>query len=433
MSKPLNELSATEVADAIATGATTSEAVVAACLDRIAARNVSVNAWVTVDGEKALSEARSLDRSPRRSRLHGVPVGIKDVIDTSDYRTQYNSPIYNGYQPKADASCVALLKRAGCVILGKTVTTEFANIHPAQTRNPWNVEHTPGGSSSGSAAAVADRMVPISLGTQTAGSTIRPAAYCGIFAIKPSFGSVNRTGIKPLAESLDTVGIFARSLEDLEATSEVLSSRQPAQLVERTPRVGFARTRNWGLLDRTVQDAASEFIQLLERAGATVHDVQLDPTVEDLSVDHATIMGFESARALAWEYDNFSAQLSPALLKRLYAGWSVSREDYDRILRKAGEGRQSLSEVFHQYDVLITPSAAGAAPLVTSTGDSIFNRGWTLLGNPCVALPFRKPIKGLPIGLQLVGAVDGDMALIAWAKWVQRNVAPLAGQVEMQL
>lgn len=418
MSKPLNELSATEAANAIANGSATSEALVAACLERIAASDDRILAWIALNRDAALVQARVLDRMPRRSRLHGVPVGIKDVIDTFDYPTQYNSPIYDDYQPKADAACVALLRRAGCVILGKTVTTEFANIQPAQTRNPWNLEHTPGGSSSGSAAAVADRMVPLSLGTQTAGSTIRPASYCGTFAIKPSFGSVSRTGVKPLAESLDTIGLFARSPDDLEAATEILTGRLPAASVDGPPRVGFCRTANWDKLDHAMQGALVAFTQSLERAGATVKDVEI-ATLDQLSADHSTIMGFESARALAWEYAAFPDKLSPALFQRLQAGWAVSRDQYDAVRSNAGRGREALRELFQTFDFLVTPSASGAAPLLATTGDSLFNRAWTLLGNPCLALPLKRAPNGLPLGVQLVGALENDMALIAWAKWAR--------------
>jgi Asp-tRNA(Asn)/Glu-tRNA(Gln) amidotransferase A subunit family amidase len=225
MAQPLHELSAAEAAHRIAAGSLTSEELTTACLDRIAERDSRLHAWAFVDRARALSQARLMDRTPRRGPLHGVPVGIKDVIDTADLPTEYNSSIYAGYQPKWDAACVALLKHAGCVILGKTVTTEFANNHPSQTRNPHNPSHTPGGSSSGSAASVADFMVPLALGTQTGGSTIRPAAYCGVVACKPSFNSINRAGLKFVAESLDTIGLFGRSAEDVALGLEVLSGR----------------------------------------------------------------------------------------------------------------------------------------------------------------------------------------------------------------
>jgi Asp-tRNA(Asn)/Glu-tRNA(Gln) amidotransferase A subunit family amidase len=240
----LNELGAAQVARLIETKEATAEALVSACLERIDERDDAVRAWAFINRKDAIAGARELDRMPRRSRLHGVPFGIKDIIDTEDLPTEYGSPVYRGHRPRADAACVALLKAAGCLILGKTVTTEFAQNHPSQTRNPRNPAHTPGGSSSGSAAAVADCMVPLALGTQTGGSVIRPAAYNGAFAIKPSFGSINRQGAKFVAESLDTIGIFARSVEDLAFSLEILSGRKANNMPSDTSRlrIGLCRT-----------------------------------------------------------------------------------------------------------------------------------------------------------------------------------------------
>ena len=218
-----NQLGAAQAARMMEAGQLTCEALTAACFERIAERDSALKAWAFLDGKQAIERARALDQGPRRSKLHGIPFGIKDIIDTADLPTEYNSPIYKGHRPRADAACVALLKAAGCLILGKTESTEFANNHPSRTHNPHNLAHTPGGSSSGSAAAVADFMVPLALGTQTAGSVIRPAAYCGAHAIKPSFGAINRAGAKFVAESLDTIGIFAREVEDLALALEILA------------------------------------------------------------------------------------------------------------------------------------------------------------------------------------------------------------------
>src|ERR1019366_7529934 len=240
-SPPLNDLTAAEAARRIARGKLTSEALVAASVERIAAREHEVQAWAFLDADLALKQARKLDREPPHSLLHGVPFGIKDVIDTADMQTEYNSPIYRGHQPKWDAACVAQLRQAGCVILGKTVTTEFANNHPSRTRNPHNLTHTPGGSSSGSAAAVADHMVPLALGTQTGGSTIRPAAFCGVVGYKPSFNTINRAGLKFVAESLETIGILARTAEDAALGLQILSGRAAPDFTRPhigTPRIG---------------------------------------------------------------------------------------------------------------------------------------------------------------------------------------------------
>ena len=311
----LSEITGSEAARRLAASETTSEALVAACLERIAERDEQVRAWAFIDRAAALAQARSLDRAPRRSRLHGVPFGIKDIIDTADLPTEYNSAIYRGHRPKADAACVTLLKQAGCVILGKTVTTEFANNHPSQTRNPHNGAHTPGGSSSGSAAAVADFMVPLALGTQTGGSVIRPAAYCGAYAIKPSFGAINRAGTKFLAESLDTIGIFARCAGDLALAMEVLTGRAGTRPPAGAPRIGLCRTPRWSLADAATQANVEQAARALERAGAAVRDFELPAGSAELFDRHKVIMGYETARALGWEYRNHRSELS-ATLKR---------------------------------------------------------------------------------------------------------------------
>src|SRR2546423_4080076 len=278
----LSELSAAEAARALEENKFTCEALIAACLERIAEREESVRAWAFLDRGAALAEARSLDRVPRASPLHGVPFGIKDIIDTADLPTEYNSPIYRGHRPTADAASVTLLKQAGCLILGKTVTTEFANNHPSPTRNPRDPAHTPGGSSSGSAAAVADAMVPLALGTQTGGSVIRPAAYCGTFAIKPSFGSINRAGVKPVAESLDTVGVFARDAEDLALALEVLCGFKTELQTAGHPRIGLCRTPRWSDADGATHANLEDAARRLAQAGGTVRAFELPVDSEQL-------------------------------------------------------------------------------------------------------------------------------------------------------
>jgi Asp-tRNA(Asn)/Glu-tRNA(Gln) amidotransferase A subunit family amidase len=400
-----------------------SEALVAACLERIAQREREVHAWAFLDPERALAEARQRDREAPRSALHGVPVGIKDVIDTADMPTEYNSPIYRGYQPKWDAACVALLRRAGCVILGKTATTEFANNHPAPTRNPHNLAHTPGGSSSGSAAAVADRMVPLALGTQTGGSVIRPGAYCGVAACKPSFGSINRAGLKFVSESLDTIGVFARTADELGPLLHVLTGRAIAEEQKAKPRIGLCRTPRWSDADSETHANVERAAQALSKAGARVSDFDLPRGSEALFDRHSAIMGYESARALAWEYTQFPEQISANLRPRLEAGWQVTRQDYDEVRGIARSCRRQLADALREFDFLLTPSAASAAPAsLASTGSPVFNRAWTLFGVPCVTLPFGAAANGLPLGVQLVGAFDHDMALLAWAKWAARQL-----------
>ena len=420
----LNEISATEAARRLAAGETTCEALVTACLERIAARDEEVRAWAFVDKERALAEARALDRAPRRSRLHGVPFGIKDIIDTAELPTEYNSSIYRSFRPKADAASVTLLKHAGCVILGKTVTTEFANNHPSQTRNPHNLAHTPGGSSSGSAAAVADSMVPLALGTQTGGSVIRPAAYCGAFAIKPSFGAINRAGAKFLAESLDTIGIMARAARDLALAMEVLTGRTPSAPVSSSPRIGLCRTPRWSVADRATQANIEAAAQALGKAGASVRDFELPPGSDQLFDRHRVIMGYETARALGWEYWNHGEKLSATLKARLDEGWKVPRADYDAMREHSRRCRRALAEAMREVDFLLTPSAPSEAPAsLASTGDPVFNRAWTLFGTPCVTIPHGRGPNGLPLAVQLVGGYDSDMALIAWAEWAAKTLS----------
>jgi Asp-tRNA(Asn)/Glu-tRNA(Gln) amidotransferase A subunit family amidase len=415
-----NELSAAEAARRIEAGELSAEALARACLERIERREPAVHAWAFLEPQQAIAQARELDRMPRASRLHGVPIGFKDIIDTAELPTEYGSPIYRGHRPKADAACVAILRRAGCLVLGKTVTTEFANNHPSPTRNPHDPAHTPGGSSSGSAAAVADCMVPLALGTQTGGSVIRPAAYNGTFAIKPSFGSINRQGMKFDAESLDTIGLFARSAEDLALALEILSGRRAPTFAgfSGKPRIGLCRTPRWQDADAATQANLEDAARRLAGAGAKVADFELPPGSEELFDRHKVIMGYENARALAWEYARHPDQLSATLKPRLDEGWQVSRAEYDDVREAARLCRRALAERMREVDFLITPSATGEAPRThATTGDPVFNRAWTLFGVPCVTLPFGKGAHGLPLGVQLAGPFDGDMALLAWAHW----------------
>src|SRR5690349_1107530 len=275
----LNLLSATDAARAIANGTLNCEKLVRACLDRIREREGELQAWAHVDPELALAQARERDRQSPRTRLHGIPVGVKDVIDTADMPTEYGSPIYKGNRPSCDAACVAQVRELGGVILGKTVSTEFATRHPSKTRNPRNAAHTPGGSSAGSAAAVADGMVPIAFGTQTSSSIVRPAAYCGTVGYKPSFNLVNRAGLKFLAESLDTIGVLTRTVPDAAMIVEELSGSTPARFDEvrsLEPRIGFCRTPFWDQADEATRTMLVGSIPRLSRAGAHVSEVTLD-------------------------------------------------------------------------------------------------------------------------------------------------------------
>ena len=422
--KPLHELTAAEAAAAIAAGTITSEALVTACLERIAAREERVGAWGYLDPEQALAQARARDRSPTQGPLHGVPLGIKDLIDTSDMPTCYGSPIYAGYRPAWDAASVALLRAAGAVILGKTVTTEFAMFTPGKTANPHNVAHTPGGSSSGSAAAVADTMVPLALGTQTAGSIIRPASFCGVVGYKPTHGQFSVAGIKALSQTLDTLGGFARSVVDLALLRAALVGG-PVQLsaLERTPRLGLCRTPQWSHATAATREALESASRQLAAAGAEVRDLELPAAFEHLVAAQETIQIFEGARCCSYELTMHRGQLSPKLLELLAPAGSISYADYASALTLAATCRQQLEAMFTVHDALLVPSAPGEAPAgLDATGNPLFNRMWTLLHTPAVTLPGHTGPNGLPVGVQVIGPLGMDDRLLAIAAWMHTRL-----------
>jgi amidase len=371
------------------------------CLDRIEAREPEVQAWEALDPEGALEQARRVDP---RSPLRGLPVGIKDIIDTADFPTAYGSPIYRGHRPGADAACVALLRRAGAVILGKTVSTEFAVYTPGKTRNPHDLSRTPGGSSSGSAAAVADFMVPAALGTQTAASVIRPASFCGVIGWKPSYGAVSMTGVRPIAPSLDTLGLFVRELEDVPLLMSALGA--PLIPPEGKPRLAFCRTPQWPLC---------QMPQLIEDAARSLGATEIDLPLDGLFDAQIAIMGAEAAQSMRED----RALVSPRLRELLEAGARVTPEELRAARERADAGRREIEAVFSRFDALLTPAAVGEAPGLDTTGDPAFSRIWTLLGNPAVSLPLARV--GLPIGLQLIGPRGQDERLLAAATFVART------------
>jgi amidase len=420
----LNRLSAAEAARRIAAGRITSEQLVRACLDRIAAREGEIRAWAHCDPDAAIAQARAVDRAGAKGVLGGVPVGFKDVIDTADMPSQYNSPIYRGHRPRTDAACVALVRNAGGIVLGKTVTTEFAWRVPGPTRNPHNPAHSPGGSSSGSAAAVADFMVPLAFGTQTGGSTIRPAAFCGIVGYKPSFGTINRAGLKALAESLDTIGVMARTVEDCALLVHVVSAcvvPDFAASLEHAPRIGRRRTSRWREASPDTRSLLERTASALSGRGARVREIELPPDFDRLYEDQILIMHFEAARALAWERFNHPDLLSGDLRDTLAGAAATPREQYDEAMRRARACRQALAGFFAGSDVLLTVSAPGEAPAgIETTGYSLFNRNWTLLGVPCVTIPVGRGACGLPLGVQFVGSYDDDARVLLAAEWARR-------------
>jgi Asp-tRNA(Asn)/Glu-tRNA(Gln) amidotransferase A subunit family amidase len=414
MSKLL--LSACEAAHQLAQRSLRAEDLVRDCLERVDAREPQVQAWTYVARYAALARAKALDQGAHQGLLHGLPIGVKDLIATADMPTAYGSPIYAGHQPANDATCVAFAREAGAVVLGKTVTTEFATFQPNQTRNPLNLAHTPGGSSSGSAAAVADGMVPLALGTQTAGSLMRPAAYCGVVAFKPSFGGINRAGVKPLSDTLDTVGTIARNVADVALFAAALSGRTSwlvrplAKHVSRPLRVGICHTYEWAQALPETQAAMQNAVDAIRaNAGMVLRDVQLPVDYQQLAQAQTYIQLAEQAQCLSFERLQHFASLSPRLQGILQAGVDVTIEQYDQAQALVARCRAQLAEVFQDVDVLLAPSAPGAAPLgLDNTGDPVFCRIWTVLHTPTVNIPAGFATNGMPVGLQVVGPVGAD-------------------------
>ena len=418
---PLNHLTALEASHRIAAGDLTSEALVEACLARIAARESTVHAWAFVDPERALGQARARDREPSRGPLHGIPIGIKDVIDTVDMPTQMGSPMYLGHQPKADAGCVAQLRSAGAVILGKTVTAEFAGMTPGPTANPHNPSRTPGGSSSGSAAAVADFMVPLALGTQTGGSVLRPSSYCGLFGYKPTFGTIARSGLKFAAESLDTIGILARNLDDMAMVTDALAQAEPeiGLIAAGPPRIGLVRTHLWKDAEQSSREAVENAAADMARAGAKVEELPWPVDFAELTRIHGIINDVERARSLAHEWHHDRARISEGLTRTVERGLAIPYSEYAHALQFAAHCRDQLSRVFANVDALLAPSANGEAPQgLHYTGDPNTQGFWTLLHVPALTLPTHRGPNNLPIGIQLVGNRYDDKRLFQVARWI---------------
>ena len=437
----LYALSASDAARLIRDGVLSSVQVVEACLARIREVDADVQAWAFLDPEHALEQARAADEWRAGGRptgpLHGVPVGVKDIIDTGDMPTEVGSPIYAGRTPSRDAAVVSMLRGAGAVIMGKTVTTEFATYAPGKTRNPHNAAHTPGGSSSGSAAAVAAGMVPAAIGSQTNGSVIRPASFCGVYGFKPTHGLIPRHGVLALSRTLDTMGVFARTLDDVALLTEQVvgfderdpDSRPRARIPFREisteepplpPMFGLVRTSRW---ERTDADTREAFAELAALLGDRVEDVDLIQS-DDAFEWHRLIMEAEMAASLDREWEKGRDQLSDALRTQLGRGREVRAVDYQLARARAQRFAEGLGEMFaERYDALLTPAAPGAAPRgLESTGDPSFCTLWTLTGMPAITLPLMQGANGLPIGVQLVGPRDGDARLLRTARWLASRV-----------
>jgi Asp-tRNA(Asn)/Glu-tRNA(Gln) amidotransferase A subunit family amidase len=410
-------LGARQAAALIERGELTARSLVQSCLERIEQREPEVQAWAFIEREVAFSQV-DLAGKP----LRGIPVGVKDIFDTFDMPTQYGSRIYLGHRPRADSAPVALTRAAGGSILGKTVTCEFATFVPARTRNPHNPEYTPGGSSSGSAAAVADFMVPLAFGTQTAGSLIRPASYCGVVACKPTYSLLPRAGVHPNADSLDTVGVYGRSVEDVAFFLEGLTARNDLKGSVERPRIGACRTFEWDLVEPPMIAA---FETAAKRLDAT--PLRLPDSFRGLREAQAIVIRYEGARSLADEYRRFADLLDPALRRRCDEGYAIDARRYQDALSHAARSRHALAEAFGDCDILIAPAATGEAPKgLESTGNTAMNVVWTLLHVPCVSVPMGIGPAGLPLGLQVIGRIGDDARTLACARWIEARLKKTA-------
>jgi amidase len=407
-------LTAAAAARAIRARDLTSEELVASCLERIAERDPQVKAWRYLDPELALEQARARDREEPGAPLHGVPVGLKDVIDTADMPTRYGTPIHEQRRPERDARCVEALRAAGAVILGKTVTTELATWHPAETTNPHDPGHTPGGSSSGSAAAVADAMVPLALGTQTVGSTIRPAAFCGALGMKPTFGAVDMTGVIRTSERLDTIGLFARHPDDLELLlGSLLGTPLPPSPGGGRPRVGLVRTPWWEHAQDSSRHAVEGAAEALRAAGLDVAEAELPHEFDDLPDIQDVVAVTDIARNLRWEFEQHPDLLSDDLRGRIERGLRTPDAEYEAAVAAGDRARAALDGVFSGFDVMLAPAVTGEAPAGLGwTGDPVFVRPWSLLGTPATTVPAARGPAGLPVGVQLIAPVGADRALL---------------------
>jgi Asp-tRNA(Asn)/Glu-tRNA(Gln) amidotransferase A subunit family amidase len=416
-------LSALDLLRQIEDGSLTAPRVVERCAEAIAAQDAELGAFAALDLEGARRHAEGQSRQP--TMLRGLPVGVKDIFDTADLPTEYGSKIYAGHRPPWDAAAVSLLKRAGGVVLGKTATTEFAYVQPAKTKNPRNLAHSPGGSSAGSAAAIAAGMVPIAIGTQTGGSVIRPAAFCGVAGFKPSYRLLPTSGVKALAWSLDTVGLFAAGVADVAYAAAAISGRDLR--VDRTPPAApsllVARTRLWDEASADMQRAIEETARAAQAAGASVQDIELPDMLEEAWRLQRIIMDYEAFRALAYEYDNHRNAIGPMLGPLLDKAAIITSEEYDAARRLTRRARHAANDLL-EGNFILTPSAPGAAPYgFITTGKSTFNRLWTSMGTPCVNVPGISDSAGLPLGMQIVGRFGRDRATLEAAAFLEKVIA----------
>lgn len=420
--KDLESLSATQAIKALSKREIKATDLLLSCLDRIGQKESLVRAWASLGKENALSRAKQLDKGAIQGILHGLPIGVKDLYDTYDLPTSYGSPIYANHYPVADAVSVALMRQAGGIILGKTVTTEFASFKSGPTTNPHHSKHTPGGSSSGSAAAVADFMVPLATGSQTAGSIIRPASFCGIVGFKPSHGKVSIAGVKSLSVTLDTMGCFGRTIEDVGLAIAAMSGDEGLAKIEtlhNKPRIAICRTNNWSLAQKETATALAVARHAAELiAKGTVDDFKLPTDCDDLTQAQSRIMLSEMSRSLLFERVHYAKKLSPQFTKQLNEGAQIPYEQYAKDVQSAIQAKAAIAQLFdNEIDLLIAPSAIGEAPsMKDGTGDPVFCRGWTLLGLPCININVANGPNGLPVGVQLIAGPGKDHFLLSAAR-----------------
>jgi Asp-tRNA(Asn)/Glu-tRNA(Gln) amidotransferase A subunit family amidase len=410
-------ISLAELQHRIGLGELTPDAAIAQSLETIAAHDRTIGAFVCRD-----KAARAQNAGP----LRGIAVGVKDNINTADFPTEMGSTIYRGWRPRADAPVVMMLKQAGATIIGKTTTTAFAANDPTATLNPRNLEHTPGGSSSGSAAAVAAGMIPLALGTQTGGSVIRPASFCGVAAIKPSYRLLPTVGAKCFSWTLDTVGLFAAGVRDLAHGLSAMTNRPGLlpQVVVKPPRIGVVTQEFAGAPEAAGSEALRIAVSATERAGAALRPLALPEIVAQAWRLQPTVQQFEAHQAFGWEYRANYDAMPPLLRGRLDASRDITPAAYDEAIGIAGKAREALAAVFEDIDVLLTFSAPGAAPKgLASTGDARFNRLWTLMGVPCVNIPAHVADGGLPVGVQIIARFGDDAGVLAAARFVEEALA----------
>ncbi len=421
------QMTVAQAQTAIRLGELTSTQLIEACLVRAEQCEQDIRAWACLGDDKARMDSRLRDATDPHGELHGIPFGVKDIIDTLDMPTQFGTPIYHDHHAHRDAACVALLKEAGGVCLGKTVTTELAHFHPGKTRNPHAHTHTPGGSSSGSAAAVAAGMVPVALGTQTTGSVLRPASYCGVYGFKPSFGDVNRSGVFECASSFDTIGWFTRGIEDIEIVRRVLLRMPPKPLPVAelsSLRIGVFRGPDWPRADASTQALIEDAVSRLGGVCASIRDVDPPPGFEVIAQYHRTIAGYEFARAISWERTERGGLLSPKLLLgRCEDGLQASYEEYAAAQAALAQLRTRFCPVMQEHDVLLSAVAPGEAwKGLAATGDPVFNTAWTALHLPALSAPVFTGPTGLPVGLQMIGGFRADSELLSAARAITQHL-----------